>query len=519
MDQRTFLDNFGVIADAPNGIATLRELVYSFATNGKLTSQSSEEAPPLIGVATNDLPDNWRRCSLDAIAQYGGSGQVASKDIPEDSWLLDLEDIEKGSSALVNRVLAKNRATKSTKAKFYKGDVLYGKLRPYLDKVLVAPENGFCTTEIVPIAPSEHILAEYLVVSMKSPNFLGYVNEKSYGMKMPRLGTKDALASIHNVPPLAEQKRVVAKVEELMVLCDELAAEKDKRETLRTAARASAIDAISTATTAEELSTAWSRISSNWDDIVDSPESIDKLRQLIISFAVKGLLTRRSEIAESEHVKPFDNSTNLDESKLWLPSSALSVVPRGWLRTPMGTLGKWGSGGTPTSTRKEYYTNGTIPWAVIGDLNEGALLNTEKSITEKAMVESSATLIPKGSVLIAMYGASIGKTAVTAIECTSNQAIAHCSPGPHISAEYLLMLAKSLKSELIKSGQGAAQPNISQTVIKHLLVDVPPLRLQNETVAKVDELMTLCNEIEAYLNIRSEIESAYARASSQLTIA
>ena len=271
-----------------------------------------------------------------------------------------------------------------------------------------------------------------------------------------------------------------------------------------------------TAATPVELATAWSRISNHWEVMADSSAGIESLRQLIISIAVKGQLTSASQIRDSEHVQLLDNSTKLDESKLWLSSTLPVDVPKGWLRAPMGLLGQWGSGGTPTSTRKEYYTNGTIPWAVIGDLNEGELLSTEKSITTKALAESSATMIPKGSVLIAMYGASIGKTAITAIECCSNQAIAHCIPGPHILAEYLLLLAKSLKYELIDSGQGAAQPNISQTVLKHLLVDVPPIRLQHEIFGKVDKLMALCDELELSLIRRTEIESAFSRASSQL---
>lgn len=483
-----FLDNFGVIADAPNGIANLRALLYSFATSGKLTSQSSKEAPPLIGVMADDLPGNWRRCSLDEIAQYGGSGQVASKDIPEDSWLLDLEDIEKGSSTLVNRVLAKNRSTKSTKSKFNKGDVLYGKLRPYLDKVLVAQEDGFCTTEIVPIAPSEHILAQYLVLSMKSPNFLFYVNDKSYGMKMPRLGTKDALASVHNVPPLAEQMRVVAKVDKLLALCDELESEKANQERTRSAARASAIDAISIASTPEELSTAWSRISNNWDAIADSPESIEGLKLLINDLGITGAL--------NDHLET--------ESTIWPSVSVGEISEVSYGYTESAKTDEVGPKFLRITDIKE---NGvswdSVPYCVISQQDE------------------AKHLLQTGDLVFARTGATTGKSYLLD------------NPPRAVSASYLIRLrpnrARVLPRYLslyfqtgkywfqVKEGtSGTAQGGVNSTKLKEMSMSLPPLSDQELIVNKVDQLLVLCDELESHLNRRSEIESSLADALSQL---
>jgi type I restriction enzyme S subunit len=176
-------------------------------------------------------------------------------------------------------------------------------------------------------------------------------------------------------------------------------------------------------------------------------------------------------------------------------------------------LGSWGSGGTPTATRKEFYTNGTIPWAVIGDLNNATLVETSSKITEKALNVSSTKLIPVGAILIAMYGASIGKAAITGIECCTNQAIAHCIPDQSIiSTDYFMIVAKSLKQHLIDVGRGAAQPNISQTVLKHLLIDIPQPHLQDVIVRKVDEHMALCDQLEDQLKIRNMIAERYSRA-------
>ena len=128
-------------------------------------------------------------------------------------WILDLEDIEKETSKLIVRNRINNKMFSSSKKKFVKNDVLYGKLRPYLDKVLVADEDGICTTEIVPIRIYKDILPEYLRYILKSPFFLNYVNNLTYGVKMPRLGTNDAKKIIIPIPPLNEQKQIVDFIE------------------------------------------------------------------------------------------------------------------------------------------------------------------------------------------------------------------------------------------------------------------------------------------------------------------
>ncbi len=139
-------------------------------------------------------------------------------------WV-DLEDIEKDTSRLVERVQSSNRSFQSTKTIFKSGDVLFGKLRPYLNKVLVADRDGVCTTEIIPIRGYCGMVPEYMKLVLKSPLTMAQVDRLMYGMKMPRLGTGDAVALIFPLPPLAEQHRIVAKVDELMALCDQLEAQ------------------------------------------------------------------------------------------------------------------------------------------------------------------------------------------------------------------------------------------------------------------------------------------------------
>jgi type I restriction enzyme S subunit len=333
---------------------------------------------------------------------------------------------------------------------------------------------------------------------------------KSY-TTVDHLSTKQINESLIPLPPYAEQKRIVAKVDELMTLCDELEATQNLRNSIRTSARKSAIDAISTATTPEELDVAWKRISENWLTIADTPESIAALRSLILDLAVRGSLDSSGVSAHQVPINVDLEKLKLDKDKLWKLSTALPEPAQGWSRVPMARLGQWGSGGTPTASRKEYYSNGTIPWAVIGDLNSDVMLTTESLITKKALESSSTKMIPIGAVLVAMYGASIGKSAISGIECCTNQAIAHCVVDEDvITPQYMFLVIKSLKNHLIEMGKGAAQPNISQSVLKHLVIDIPPLSVQKRVIDRTDELLDLCNQLELSLIKRNHLSKKIA---------
>ncbi|MFM9100896.1 MAG: hypothetical protein ACKOPS_05975, partial [Cyanobium sp.] len=129
-----------------------------------------------------ELPVGWERCLLGDVVAYGITRKAEPTEIPDNAWVLELEDIEKDTSRLLARVAFSERKSKSTKNAFDKGNVLYGKLRPYLNKVLLVDEPGFCSTEILPLSPGEAMAAGYLFHWLKSPEFLGYTEEVSHGI-------------------------------------------------------------------------------------------------------------------------------------------------------------------------------------------------------------------------------------------------------------------------------------------------------------------------------------------------
>lgn len=205
----------------------MRALLLDQAIRGELVAQNIADTAVNVvdGVIQEEVPfkvpEDWKWYLLGKIIEYGKVTQVDPSDILADTWVLDLEDIEKGTGRLLNK--KRGTSTTSNKAKFGKGAVLYGKLRPYLNKVLIADEAGVCTTEIVPINVEKSIVplnAKYLKSYLMSPFFLTYANQVSHGVKMPRLGTKEAKAALIPIPPIEEQARIVAKLEEAFAEID-----------------------------------------------------------------------------------------------------------------------------------------------------------------------------------------------------------------------------------------------------------------------------------------------------------
>ena len=133
-----------------------------------------------------------------------------------------MEDIEKDTGKVIQKILKKERKSTSTKHLFRNKQVLYSKLRPYLNKVVLADDDGYCTSEILPLDFNDCIYPEYARYYMMSPTFLTYANHCSYGIKMPRLSTTDGKNALFTIPPINEQKRIADKVSQLFSLLDSI---------------------------------------------------------------------------------------------------------------------------------------------------------------------------------------------------------------------------------------------------------------------------------------------------------
>ena len=181
------------------------------------------------------------------------------------------------------------------------------------------------------------------------------------------------------------------------------------------------------------------------------------------------------------------------------------TLPEGWAVTTLENVAVWGSGGTPSRKESAYY-DGNVPWVKTGDLGPRVLYNSSEFISELAVQNSSAKYFPKGSVAIAMYGATIGKTSILGIDATTNQACGVGNPIEGITfSEFLYYFLINEKDNFIAKGKGGAQPNISQALIKEHEIALPPLAEQKVIADKLDTLLAQVDNTKARLERIPEI--------------
>ncbi|MCS2357552.1 restriction endonuclease subunit S [Bacteroides fragilis] len=187
-------------------------------------------------------------------------------------------------------------------------------------------------------------------------------------------------------------------------------------------------------------------------------------------------------------------------------------VPSSWMWTTLGEVGTWQSGGTPSRSNKSYY-GGNIPWLKTGDLNDGLITDIPESITEEAVSNSSAKLNPIGSVLIAMYGATIGKLGILTIPATTNQACCACVEYLGITQLYLFYFLLSQREAFVAKGGGGAQPNISKEIIVNTYFPLPPYAEQQRIVAEIERWFSLIDIIE---NGKEDLQTSIKQAKSKI---
>ena len=187
-------------------------------------------------------------------------------------------------------------------------------------------------------------------------------------------------------------------------------------------------------------------------------------------------------------------------------------LPQGWVWTMLGVVGEWQSGGTPSRSNKSYY-GGNIPWLKTGDLNDGFILNIPESITEEAVANSSAKINPAGSVLIAMYGATIGKLGILTFPSATNQACCACIEFRATTQLYLFYFLLSQRSRFISRGGGGAQSNISKELIVNTRIPLPPLSEQQRIVTEIEKYFVLIDEIEQG---KADLQTAIKQVKSKI---
>ena len=297
----------------------------------------------------------------------------------------------------------------------------------------------------------------------------GIIEKHCKGETIKHLVQSNLYKMFFPLPPLAEQKRIVAKIEELLPYID-------------------------------RYEQAWSRLEAF------NQQFPDDMRKSILQLAIQGkLVEQRFEEGTGDELYREIQAEKLRlirEGKIKNEKPLPEItedekpfeIPESWMWIRVGNCGSWSAGATPPRTNAEYY-NGNIPWLKTGDLNDGIIKEIPEHISDLALEKTSVRINPVGSVLMAMYGATIGKLGILAVEATTNQACCACIPYSGIYNEYLFFYLMARRPAFIKMGEGGAQPNISKEKIVGTVFPLPPLAEQKRIVTRLEELLAVCEKL------------------------
>ena len=340
------------------------------------------------------------------------------------------------------------------------GDILFARTGATVGKSYLVQgltEKVIYASYLIRVQTYDAVLPQYVKFYFESGYYWEQIERESVGVGQPNVNGF-ILGNLQiPIPPIHEQNRIVLELTKCMDI----------------------IDAIE-------------------DRTIELESYIRQTKSKILDLAISGKLVPQDPDDEpaiellkriNPGFEPCDNSHYEN-----LPFE----VPDGWCWATLGSIGKWQSGATPSRMRKDYY-GGDIPWLKTGDLNDWYITDIPEYITQQALNETSVKLNPAGSILIAMYGATIGKIGILTMPATTNQACCACISHNGIEQMYLFYYLLSHKEEFVRQGGGGAQPNISKEKIVETLIPIPPLSEQLRIIKAIE---TIFNQID---NITSEL--------------
>ena len=399
-----------------------------------------------------EIPDNWVWTTLGEISNYGDSNNVSVTDIADDEWILELEDLEKDTASIIQILSKKERSIKGVRHKFKKGDVLYSKLRTYLNKVLVAPQIGYCTTEIIPFNSYCGISTHYLCHVLRSAYFLDYTQQCGYGVKMPRLSTNDACKGMIPLPPLAEQHRIVAEIEKWFSLIDLI---ENGKSDLQTA--------------------------------------IKQTKSIILDLAIHGKLVPQDPNDEpaSELLKRINPKVEITCDN--------GHYPIGWIKTILGELFSHNTGKALNSSNKEgifkdYLTTSNVYWNKF-DFTVIKQMPFKESELDKCTVT-------KGDLLVC-EGGDIGRSAIWNFDydiCIQNH-IHRLRPKIDLCVPFYYYTFAYLKENNLIGGKGIGLLGLSSNALHKIELPFPPLAEQQRIVQKIEALFSVLDNIQNALEV------------------
>ena len=459
----------------------LRQKILDLAIHGKLVPQDPNDEPASVlleriraekerlikegkikkgkkSAKTSDkphypfeLPKGWEWTTLGEISNYGINTSVKVEEIDDNNWVLELEDIEKDSAKLIQKLSKNKREIKGTRHKFYKGNILYSKLRTYLNKVLIASEDGYCTTEIMPFDTYGILSNEYICHVLRSSYFLDYTLQCGYGVKMPRLSTTDACNGVIPLPPLHEQYRIVKEIKRWFTLISMIEKEKDN---LR--------------------------------------ETIKQAKAKVLDLAIHGKL-----VPQNPNDKPAVELLKRINPKAEIISDNghYQKLPEGWCLTKGKYIFNQMKSSKPTGEVFRYIDIDAID-------NKQQIIRNIKILKVANAPSRASRFTQKGDVVFSLVRPYLRNIAmVMEDDCIASTGFYVCHPTKVLLSKYCFYLMNSgyVVDGLNNFMKGDNSPSINKADIDNWVYPLPPLTEQKLIAAKIEELFTQLDTIEASL--------------------
>ena len=538
MNADQLLAHYEQIADTPDAIPRLRRFILDLAIRGKLVPQDPNDEPAsellkrieaekvrLIKAGEIRKPKKLRNihetpypiprfwCWTRIREITSDRGQCTPKAA---FTYIDVTTIDKENGTVADpKVLQADEAPSRARKIVRKGDVIYSCVRPYLLNVAIVSDDfdpkPIASTAFAILNGHRLVLSRYLWVVLRSSFMIACVEKDMRGQAYPAIKDADFSVLPFPLPPLAEQHRIVAKIDELMALCDQLDVERKKRETTRDRLVVASLARLNTSdptTFREHASFALNNLAS----LTNRADQVQALRQTILDLAVRGKLVpqdpgdgegkellpllkkARIEWESAGRIRKQQDDRTVDDAERYLDT------PKSWTWAKLYEIGQTQTGTSPSSNNADLFGD-YIPFIKPGNMG-GVEINYDGSGLSKEGIRHSR-FVSANSILMVCIGATLGKVNKTTRSICFNQQINSLTVYLDGLADYIVLALKSSDFQELawsKAGTGTL-PIISKGKWEILPISLPPLAEQYRIVAKVDELMGLCDRLEASLAI------------------
>lgn len=527
-----------LMANAPQGVAKLRELILSLAVRGKLVAQSASDIPAsklLEQISASrkaqpsacrtrrrdgrphsadeepfDIPSSWTWVGL-ADVTYEHGQQTPSALFT----YIDVASVDNALGRIKSElpIVAASDAPSRARKLVKRGTVVYSTVRPYLKNIAIVEEAydpaPIASTAFAILHPNDGLLSEYLYYYLRSPEFTSFVASRMIGVAYPAINDASFFEGVLPLPPLAGQHRIVARIDELMGLCDELEAHGRLQDERHARLVATLFDALVASTSPAELAENWQRVASHFDLLLDRPAAIDALEQTILQLAVRGLLVPQDPKNEPASTLLKGALGNCE---------APFTSPRGWERVAFDTVveclngyafkSEWFKPHGTRLVRNVNVSHGQLDWTDTACVNE----QHTKEFERFALAEGDIVLTLDRPII--STGLKLAEIQSSDLPCLLLQRVAKLTPrnGAVTHAFLMIWLRSSAFLDALDPGRSNGVPHISTKQVGAIPFGLPPLAEQHRIVARVEELRGICAGLRKRLQQAKATQSHLADA-------